>query len=233
MNRNPRVLYKTLIVGTIILFFVIGLQPVFAKVKEIPIIMPKLNQEDTKHLANLTISFSEIIYNENIDYEHERYRPIGNYSINLNVNFNCPPDKKISISYWGGAELTTSPPYDERDIYFFDIDKSITIINGSNPPNINLTYEEYVPSYRNYNIYLYIGARLVEYEFFQGHWVWVSDDEAGLHISETVGFGNARTAFLNPSLPNFKERFLRFHPLMKNLFDIIRNPLTCRNNRGF
>ncbi len=191
MSKNP-VLYKSLVVGVIILFVGIGIQPAFAVVQNEIIGKTMVNPDETWYLANFTMDFGENITNDIIDYEEKGRIPEGDYTINVKLNFRCPENIKIVVKYEYYAEvydLVTLYP-----IFFCDAKETVTIINGSNPPDIDIDYTEFCPMHaRNqWLLVLRIKANLTAYEFIYGEWVKLHNDDTLEEIKDSLVFNRIR-----------------------------------------
>jgi hypothetical protein len=193
---KQRIICKGLAVAVIILFLGLGVQPAVAKVEPKVIQLSTLNPDKTRYLANFTMDFGENITNDNIEYESIWERPSGEYTINVKINFNCPEDLKIVVDYEYFAE--TDDYEDLVRIEFCDVKDTVTIINGSNPSDIDIDYTEvcfaggFLWYYVATRLTLRIKAHLTAYEYVDGEWVFLHNDDAFMEITDQVIFNHIR-----------------------------------------
>jgi len=193
---KQRIICKTLAVAVIILFLGLAIQPSVAVTQKEVIQTSTLNPDDTRYLANLTMDFGEYITNDDIEYEDIPTRLGGNYTINVKINFRCPDDLKIVIKYEYYAHIYL----DGGDVYwntFFDVKDTITIINGSNPPDINMNSSDNLFGvwYKYWTLILKIKANLTVYEFIDGEWVKSHNDDTDKEIRATFDIVESRYGY--------------------------------------
>lgn len=198
MINQSGILSKSLVVGVIVLFIGISVQPCIAMVQKEVMKTPTINPDDTWYLANLSMDFGEYITNNRIEYEHISERPQGNYTINVKINFECPDNLKIVVRYEYFAEVE-----DYEVLYpitFCNVKDTVTIINGSNPPDIDIDYTEYCPLHSGlYGIHLWlltlrIKANLTAYEYLDGEWVKTHNDDIYNETTDYIYFNRIRTS---------------------------------------
>jgi hypothetical protein len=144
-------------------------------------------QDDARWFATLKVDFGEEIYNEKIYWIWWKFAlPEGDYYINVNINFRCPPDKRIDVSYHIKVAMYEEGPH---KIIFCDFEDSFTIINGSNPPDIDEKYVKYCfnsgYTWVGWGVWYIIEADLDVYDFVDGEWVFIDED----HLYKEVYMG--------------------------------------------
>jgi hypothetical protein len=170
-------------------------------------------QGDSKLLATLRMDFGEEIYNDKIKWYTKFKNPPRNYHIDLNINFECPSNRKIYVNYYVGAKLFSHV----SDIVFFDFSDSVTIINGSNPTDIDESYEKHVYP-EKWTMFLKIEATLKVYEYVDGDWVKVNEDDT---LDEKwISFWVAKSRGIGITYPfmNLIERFPNMFPMLRHLW---------------
>ncbi|KYK23286.1 hypothetical protein AYK21_02760 [Thermoplasmatales archaeon SG8-52-2] len=214
---KQRTICKGLVVAVILLVLGLAVQPSVAVTQKETIPVSTLNPDDTRYLANFTMDFGENITNDNIEYESIWKRPEGNYTINVKINFRCPENLKIVVKYQYFARLTDWVTNDE--IKFCDLKETETIINGSNPPDINIDYTEFCPNHaRNeWFLELRIKANLTVYEFIDGEWVKLHNDDTFIEIKDIVIFNRIRPSERHHILIRLLEHF----PLLERLLGLL------------
>jgi len=207
MLNSSNMVYKLLVVGVIILFCGISVQPCIAIIqkKETPK-KPTVIQGDYNYLADLSMDFGEYIYNNRIEYEDILTRRAGEWTVNVKINFSCPENLKIVVKYSYLAKLADYQI--EETYYFFNVKKTVTIINGSNPPDINKN-DTFDINARIQELWLTleIKANLTAYEYIDGGWVKIHNDEIHEFIEDYIYFRNSRTYERTQILMRLLERF--------------------------
>jgi hypothetical protein len=128
------------------------------------------------------------------------------------VNFSCPDNRKIEVNYLVKAAFYG----DERDIIFCDFEDSVTIINGSNPPDIDENYEKKCKvGYRGYWMVLLIKATLREYKYYDGEWILNSEDDTLKEEEANINIVKSRTSTF--TFENLIERFPNMFPILRHL----------------
>jgi hypothetical protein len=132
-------------------------------------------QGDSRLLATLRMDFGEEIYNDEVNWYiiWWKWNPPRKYHVDLNINFECPSNRKVEVNYKVEASLFETHG---TELYFFEFEDSVTIINGSNPPDIDDTYVKSVPTQR-WTLYLLLRAELTAYKYHEGEWVKNSEDD--------------------------------------------------------
>lgn len=150
---------------------------------------------DSKWFATLRMDFGEEIYNDKICWlGWKPYYPVGRYYVHVDVNFTCPSNRKIEVNYLVKAVLYG----DEQDIIFCNFEDSVTIINGSNPPDINEDYEKFCEvGYMGYWMVLRIKATLKEYKYYDGEWLLNSEDYTLKEEEANINFVKNKPRLLN------------------------------------
>ncbi|MBW2966675.1 hypothetical protein KY342_06245 [Candidatus Woesearchaeota archaeon] len=209
MAKTSSMVYKSLVVGVIILFCGISVQPCIAIVQNNERL--ESNSEplseplgDPRWLATLQVEFGEEISKAEIDLKRSFFYPVGNYYVHLDVNFNCPPDRKIFVKYRILAGLYI-PDWNVK-IVFWDLEETVTIVNGSNPPDINNDSIKYVSPHK-YLYSLIIEANLTTYDYIDGEWVEVGNDSKKIDDYGIMYFINSRASETLHFLMKFFERF--------------------------
>jgi hypothetical protein len=160
------------------------------------------------------MEFGEYIYNDKIEYEELYKRPGGDWTIQVKIKFRCPDNRKIVVKYSFLAELWDYGVDDK--IFDYDFEDEVTIINGSNPPDIygNYTQDVWYRGRRNLYLTLLIEANLTAYEYQNGEWVKLHNDETFIEIEDDFYFyeqiynsncliyGLIQTAWIVPSYMN-------------------------------
>ena len=157
-------------------------------------------QGDSKLLATLRMDFGEEIYNDKIEYDESNWRlPAGVWNVNVKINFRCPGNMKIEVRYGYFAELDDWP---YKTVLFCDVKKSVTIINGSNPPDVNINYTKRVePWSHSFLLVLIIWANLTAYEYVDGEWVKINDDDTYNKVTDWVYFDKSRSSEKTYNIP--------------------------------
>ncbi|KYK20888.1 hypothetical protein AYK21_05470 [Thermoplasmatales archaeon SG8-52-2] len=204
-----------LTVCVIFILISISIHPCIADMKKEITKGPLVIQGDNNYLANLSMDFGEYIYNNRIEYEEMDYKPPGNQTVNIIINFRCPENLKIIIKYEYFAEIID---YEIGSHYtFFNVKKTITIINGSNPPNINDSKTIFIASRpRELEVTLKIKANLTAYEFLDGEWIKHHNDDIFNETIDWVKFWNCRNSEITQVHRMFLERF----PILAKLLNI-------------
>jgi hypothetical protein len=178
-------------------------------------------QGDSRLLATLRMDFGEDIYNDRIEYESINWRPAGVWYVNVEINFKCPDNMKIEVRYTYYAELDDWP---NNWITFCDVKDSVTIINGSNPPDININYTKRVEPYWGwYLLRLRISANLTAYEYVDGEWVKINNNDTYKVVHDWLRFYKSRTFERTHYIPfiqlyeNLIERFPNMFPILRHL----------------
>lgn len=144
-------------------------------------------QDDARWFATLKVDFGKEIYNEKIYHLWWKlFLPEGDYYVNVKINFRCPPDKRIDVSYHIRVVMAEEGP---DKITFCDLKDTVTIINGSNPPDIDEKYVKYCfnsgYTWVGWGVDYIIKADLNVYDFVDGEWVLTDED----HIDKEVYMG--------------------------------------------
>jgi hypothetical protein len=159
--------------------------------------------------------------------------PNGRWCAKLIINYNCPSDRKIELDLHIEAELHD---YDDPwwySIEFFDINTDITIINGSNPPDIHKKVERYISAHHiwgtSYGMTLHLRVTLKEYKIYNGEWLLNSEDKINIYVTDDLYFvpsSRARTyqneneetelRITNPFM-KLIERFPNMFPILQHL----------------
>lgn len=202
MNIKSSLLYKTLVVCIILLFIGISVQPCIAIVQKEDRLDSKSEPtgpiNDAKWFATLRMDIGDEIYNEKIDWREKSRNPVDHYYINVSINFRCPPNRKIEIKYYYCAVFIS----DDGWIKFFDYESSVdsvTIINGSNPPDINENVTKYcypagMPGH--FVMSLIIACNITVYKYENGEWVSVDEDSIYLKKYDRINFYYAEKGFI-------------------------------------
>jgi hypothetical protein len=180
-------------------------------------------QGEGKWFATLRMDFGEEIYNDKIcRYQRPWYKPYhdeGRYYVNVSVNFRCPSNRKIEINYSVKAILYDYMELiygDRRNIIFCDFEDSVTIINGSNPPDINEGYKKLCKwAYWGYLMVLRIQATLKGYKYYDGEWLLNSEDYTLKEERDEINFRKSRTSTF--TFMNLIERFPNIFPILRHL----------------
>jgi len=217
MDSNSNLLYKSLVITVILLFLGFGIQPAIANVQKEIIEETMVNPNETRYLANFTMDFGENITNDRIEYESIRKRPEGDYTINVKINFNCPDNLMIVVKYEYFAEVFDM--YILDTITFCDVKKLVTIINGSNPPNRDIDYTKFCPNQAQHDwlLTLRIKANLTAYEYVDGEWVKLHNDDTFIEIKDIVIFNRIRPSERHHILIRLLEHF----PLLERLLGLL------------
>ena len=189
---KQRTICKTLAVAVILLFLGLAVQPSVAITQKEAITVSPLNPDETRYLANLSMDFGENITNDNIEYEKGVTRVTGNWTVNVKITFECPENLKIVVDYEYFAELQLWEQGDR--ITFCDVEDTVTIINGSNPPDIDINYTQYCFGVwgKAWDLTLRIKANLTAYEFHGGEWVKLHNDDIYNEITDDIDFNRIR-----------------------------------------
>jgi hypothetical protein len=189
---KQRIICKGLAVAVILLFIGVGINPAIAIVQKEVIQVSTINPDETRYLANFTMDFGENITNNKIDYKVDYGRSYGDWTINVRMKFRCPENLKILVSYEYFAVLDN---FDLGDVFTFcDVRDSLAIVNGSNPPDIDIDYSQYVMGgYQHYfRLILKIQAILNVYEFIDGEWVHIDRDYIYNETKDYFSFNRVR-----------------------------------------
>jgi len=194
MLKSSNMVYKLLVVGIIVLFCGISIQPCNAIVQNNERLESNTapnGLKDVKQLAKMTINFGEEIYNDKIEHISGGGHPLGRYYIQVLINFSCPSNRKLYIHYHYDARLIDwfHPFY---DIVFCDKSRYVTIINGSNPPEINETYDKQLDEHYYWVMELHISATLIVYEYINGYWRQIDDDSTNKEVRDVIWFIDSR-----------------------------------------
>jgi hypothetical protein len=181
-----------LTVAVIVLFIGLAIQPSVAVTQKEAITVSPLNPDETRYLANLSMDFGENITNNMIEYEKGVNRYYGDWTVNVRLKFRCPENLKIIVTYYYFAELIN---FNLGDVFTFcNVRETVTIVNGSNPPDIEIDYTELI--YGGYNthfrIYLKLRGILDIYEFVDGEWVYLDGDYFYDEIIDNFEFNRIR-----------------------------------------
>jgi hypothetical protein len=152
------------------------------------ILESNLEQGEDRWFATLRMDIEDRFTNESITYHRTKPFPRGYWYVELIINFDCPSDRKIELDYIAEADFFDMLGGGD-DVDFFFIRDTITIINGSNPPDINETYRGYVKSGIWYWMTLSIRANLKPYEYINGEWRPRTGDSIKLKENEDLLFG--------------------------------------------
>jgi hypothetical protein len=169
------------------------------------------------------MDFGDDIYNDKICWLQKKndVYPIGRYYVNVIVNFRCPDNRKIEISYSVKAVLEDYKGgliYGDRlDIVFCNFGDSVTIINGSNPPDINESYEKKCTTQGGFGwvMILRIEATLTGYKYYDGEWILNSEGYTLKEVREDINFYKSRTSSF--TFENLIERFPNMFPILRHL----------------
>jgi len=213
---------KGLVVGIIVLFQGIVIEPItsidITQEKEIEESNPEVR--DSKWLATLRMDFGEEIYNEEIKYLKKWFYPRGDWYVNLIINFDCPSDRKIEIDYMVSAYLY-AVARQEYWLTFIDyLEGNYTIINGSNPPDINKKYEKNVDwllAPNGFSMTFFIVGELTVYEYVDDGWVKVDYDHAWIRKQHSGFFSDSRDSKRVYPFMRFIERYLNTFPILRHL----------------
>ena len=218
VQRN--IIGKTLLVGVILLFFGISIQPCIAVLQNKDMIdsysepFGPIGEPDW--LADMEVEFGEEINNGKIYLTPEHGLPVKDYYVNVDVKFRCPADKMIVIDYLFEVILTD----DWVEKTFLEYSKTFTIINGSNPPDINENFTHYI-SPNNWLVILRIVASLTVNEFLYGEWVEVSNDSIWRQEAAEILFFNSRASERTQMFMRIFESFPNLFPFLKQLKEIV------------
>ena len=202
------------VIGVTLLFLGISVQPCIAVVQKEVMKEPTVAQGDYNYLANLSMDFGEYIYNNRIEYEEIYKRPPGNWTVNVKIKFRCPENIKIVVRYSYSALLHDYHLGESID--FCDAKKTVTIINGSNPPDINKNYTQEVQDRgREYHLILIISANLTAYEYLDEEWVKIHNDEIYNETTDWIQFNRIRTSERTQILMRLFERFANMEVLLR------------------
>jgi len=218
MDKYPAYLYKTLVIGVIIIFVGVGIQPAFATVykKEISKSNNSINiSENDTWLGQLIINFDEEI-NCQIRAINKVGIHVGRYYIEVLINYKCPPNRKIVASYDYIARL--------QDLYhpvndIIIVDKSgATIINGSgsNPPPFYHRYPKYLPKFFG-TLYLKIEANLKVFELVNGSWVQIDSDHEEKIVIQEIFISDSRNRDITNILHIIFEKFPFMEVLLRKM----------------
>ena len=191
---KQRIICKGLAVAVILLFVGVGIQPAIATVQKEVIQTSTLNPDETRYLANFTMDFGEYITNETINYEKGVTRSSGDWTVNVKINFRCPENLKIVVDYEYFTELELWEQGDR--ITFCNVNDTVTIINDSNPPDIDIDYTQYCFGVwgKAWDLTLRIKANLTAYEFHGGEWVKLHNDDIFNETKDSIRFNRFRPA---------------------------------------
>jgi len=193
MVKTSNLVYTTLVVGVTVLFIGVGFQPAIAVVQKEVGRNSTPSYNDYNLLANLSLDIGEYISDNRIDYEETDYKPPGNQTINVKINFRCPENLKIVVRY--SYYATIEDHYIASLYEFFDVKDTLTIINGSNPPDINESKTIFIASrLRELEVTLRIKTNLTAYEFIDGVWVKLHNDSIFNETIDWVKFWNSRSS---------------------------------------
>ncbi len=222
MVNQSSILSKTLAIGIILIFVGISVQPCIAVVQKEVTKEPTVTQAEYNYLANLSMDFSENITNNRIDYEEDVVRPEGDWTVNVKINFRCPENLKIVVKYEYFAEVedvVVSYP-----ITFCDVKDTVTIVNGSNPPDIDIDYTEFCPLHsglygiHEWKLTLRIKANLTAYEFLDGEWVYIDGDYIYNETTDIISFNHFRPSESSHLLMKLFERV----PMLERLLGLFK-----------
>jgi hypothetical protein len=224
---------KPVIVGFILIILLVASVITPAVSKQITIDKGNIlesnpEQGEGKWFATLRMDFGEDIYNDKIcRLQRPWYKPYydeGRYYVNVSVNFRCPDNRKIEINYSVKAVLYAYDYIGEliygdrgNNIIFCDFEDSVTIINGSNPPDINEDYEKLCKPYYiwGYLMVLRIEATLTGYKYYDGEWLLNSEGYTLKEVREDINFRKSRTSSF--TFENLIERFPNMFPILRHL----------------
>lgn len=206
---------KNILIVTIIFLIVnISVQPCIAVVQNnerLESNSKPTNPNDAEWFATLQMDISDEIDNQQIDWIEKRFLPVGDYYINLSINFRCPPDRKVFIKSVYEALFIS----DDGWIVFYDGKNTTTIINGSNPPDINKSRTIYCWSARHaFYMTLRLKGIIRVYEYLRGEWVEIFNDTKEISVHEEVDFSKSRASERTNFLMRFFERFPIFSRLL-------------------
>jgi hypothetical protein len=209
---------KALVVCVILLFLGVGIQSSFAIVQREIMKTPSIEQDETWYLANFTFDVGDNLSNNRIDYERILKRAVGNWTINVKINFNCPDNLKIVVSYECFAEMEDTNV--GGTITFCDVWEKVIIMNGSNPPDLNINYTQYCPHHggNEWLLTLIIEAHLTAYKFINGEWELVHWDEIYNETQEGIVFNRVRNSERTHVLMRLFDRF----PMLERLLGWVR-----------
>jgi hypothetical protein len=223
---------KPAIVGFILIILLVVSVVIPAVSKQIMVNKEKMlesnpEQGDSRLLATLRMDFGEDIYNDKVKYYTKFWNPPRKYHVDLNINFECPSNRKVEVNYKVEASLYEIHGW---ELYFFEFEDSVTIINGSNPPDIDDTYVRSVPTQR-WTLYLLLRAELTSYKYYEGEWVKNNEDDT--EIEKFIRFTVFESRFSARTYHNENKEFdLRItNPFMRlierfpNMSPILRHLL--------
>jgi hypothetical protein len=208
---------ESIVVCVILLFFSIGVQSSNAIMQKEITKTSTINQDETRYLANLSMDFGYYITNNRIEYESIYERPQGNYTINAKINFRCPENLMIVVRYKYIAHVYD--PVDDIGYRFYEVEDTVVIKNGSNPPDINDSKTHFI-HYKPNSQYLRIEikANLTAYKFIAGEWVKSHNDDIFNEIFDKIYFNRYKAKERTLVLLKFFERF----PLLSRLLHLIK-----------
>ena len=163
----------------------------FSSVNAVTIIQEESNEEpisengDSTWLATLRMDFSDEIYNDKITHFEGGGIPVGEYYIEVVMDFECPSNRKIEINYHYSAKFVYLY-FHSTQLVFCDKSDSFTIINGSNPHTVHIKYEKHLDEWYFWIMKLLINATLKVYEYNDGKWIQISEDYTDKSVDDVL-----------------------------------------------